>query len=99
MKLSDLREALGRFGYDIETYGHRLNVTKDGDVIETILKKGTQGFEDYDPPYIAGLRKRLGLTPDEGVDSARFYGQRGIVEELTMFMQLRIEVMKKLAKI
>lgn len=70
-----------------------------GTVLETVLKKGTQGFEDYDQQYISQLRKRLGLTVEEGVDSGRFYGQKGIADDLNQFMQLRLEVMKRLAKI
>lgn len=98
MKLGVLREALGRFGYELRDLGKTIEVLKDGQVETTILKKGAQGFEDYDPPYIAELRKRLGLVPEEGVDSARFYGQKGITEELNVFVQLRLDVMKRLAK-
>lgn len=99
LKLGDLREALGRFGYELRDEGHTLAVCSKGVFAENILKKGTQGFEDYDPQYIAGLRKRLNLTTDNGVDSARFYGQKGISEDLNQFMVLRLEVMKRLAKI
>lgn len=99
MKLGVLREALGRFGYELRDLGKTIEVLKDGQVETTILKKGAQGFEDYDPPYISELRKRLGLVPEEGVDSARFYGQKGITEELNVFVQLRLDVMKRLAKI
>lgn len=99
MKLGELREALGRYNYDLVDQGKKLDVLKDGEIVASILKKGAQGFEDYDPQYIADLRKRLGLVPEEGIDSARFYGQKGIAEELNMFMQLRLDVMKRLAKI
>lgn len=99
MKLGALREALARFGFELNDLGYTLEVLKDGSVVETVLKKGTKGFEDYDHAYIAELRKRLHLTAEEGVDSARFYGHKGIMEELNQFMQLRIEVMKRLAKI
>lgn len=99
MKLGALREALGRYGFDLVDQGQMLNVICDGKVVETVLKKRAQGFEDYDPAYIAGIRKRLGLVPEEGIDSARFYGQKGIAEELNSFMQLRLDVMKRLAKI
>jgi len=99
MKLGALREALGRFDYDLHDLGKTLEVRKDGHVVASVLKKGAKGFEDYDPEYISELRKRLGLTAEEGIDSARFYGQKGIAEELNMFMQLRLEVMKRLAKI
>lgn len=64
-----------------------------------VKKKGKKGQEDFDPQYISELRKRLNLTPENGIDSMRFYGEKGIAEELNNFMQIRIEVMKKLAKI
>lgn len=99
MKLGELREALGRHGYDLVDQGKKLDVLQNGLIVASVLKKGAQGFEDYDPPYIADLRKRLGLIPEQGIDSARFYGQKGITEELNMFMQLRLDVMNRLAKI
>lgn len=99
MKLGALREALGRFGFELHDLGKTLEVRREGEVVTSILKKGAKGFEDYDPPYIAELRKRLELVAEDGIDSARFYGQKGIADELNMFMQLRLEVMKRLAKI
>lgn len=99
LKLVDLREALGRFGFDLRDQGKTLAVLKDGAIVETVLKKGTQGFEDYDHQYIAELRKRLHLTVEQGIDSARFYGQKGISEDLNQFMRLRLNVMQRLAKI
>lgn len=99
MKLGALREALTRFGYDLFDKGKTLDILRDGKVVESILKKGAQGFEDYDPAYIAELRKRLDLVPEQGVDSARFYGQKGITDELNVFMRLRLDVMQRLAKI
>lgn len=99
LKLGALRDALARFGYDLHDLGKTLEVRKEGAVVETVLKKGAKGFEDYDPAYISELRKRLNLTAEHGVDSARFYGQKGIAEELNQFMQLRLDVMKRLAKI
>lgn len=99
MKLGALRDALGRYGFELHDQGKTLDVLRDGEVVASVLKKGAKGFEDYDPQYIAELRKRLSLIPEEGIDSARFYGQKGIAEELNMFMQLRLDVMKRLAKI
>lgn len=100
LKLQDLREALGRFDYELRDLGKTLEVVNaEGNVVETVLKKGARGFEDYDQLYLAELRKRLGLTAEHGVDSARFYGQKGISEDLNQFMQLRLDVMKRLAKI
>lgn len=99
LKLHELREILSNFGYSLSDNGKTLDVIADGDKIETILKKGAQGFEDYDPAYISELRKRLSLVPSEGIDSARFYGQKGISDDLSEFMELRVNVMKWLAKI
>lgn len=99
LKLPALRESLGRFGFELCNAGNVFEVKKNGEFFETILKKGAQGVEDYDPVYISDLRKRLHLTTEHGVDSARFYGQKGIAEELNQFTQLRLDVMKRLAKI
>ncbi len=99
MKLGELKDTLNRFGYDLRDIGKTIEVYRNETMMTSILKKGAQGFEDYDPPYISDIRKRLGLVAEEGVDSARFYGHKGITDELTMFMQLRLDVMKRLAKI
>ena len=99
MKLGALREALGRFGYELNDLGKTLEVLQDGVMVESVLKKGANGLEDYNPQCVAELRKRLGLVAEEGIDSACFYGQKGLAEELNMFMQLRLDVMKRLAKI
>lgn len=99
MKLGELREALGRYGYELEDQGYKLDVVLEGKTVATVLKRGAKGFDDYDPQYIAELRKKLALIPEEGIDSARFYGHKGISEELNSFMQLRLDVMKRLAKI
>ena len=99
MKRSDLREAVNRFGFDLKDIGHNVEVIKDGQVITTLLKRGVSGMPDYDSPYVAEVRRRLGLTAEEGVDSARFYGQRGIADELNTFMRLRLDVIKRLARI
>jgi len=100
MKLSALRDILGRFGYTLEDQGYTLDICdSNGVVVFNILKKGAKGFADYDPPYMSTLRKRLNLTADDGVDSARFYGHTGIADELSSYTKLRIDVMKRLAKI
>ncbi|AQR64041.1 hypothetical protein BXU06_02420 [Aquaspirillum sp. LM1] len=98
LKLGALREALAKFGYSLVEAGNMFKVQKEGATLETILKKGVSGAEDYDPTYIAELRKRLELTTEQGIDSARFYGQKGISDELNQFMQLRLDVMQRLAK-
>lgn len=99
MKLGDLREALSRFGFELNDAGFNIHIMKNGELVLSLLKRGTQGYPDYDPPYIADIRKKLHLTAENGVDSARFYGRKGISEELNTFMQLRLDVMKRLAKI
>ena len=78
---------------------NKVNIYKGEEYYDHIIKKGASGAEDYDPIYIAGLRKRLDLTAEDGIDSACFYGVKGISSELSDFTQMRIEVMKKLAKI
>ena len=97
LSYNDLREALGRFGFDMSERNNFIEVYKDGSYVERLLKKGKQGREEYDPVYIADLRKRLNLTSDYGVDSGRFYGQKGISEDLNEYMQIRSEVFLKLA--
>jgi len=98
LKFNDLKEALALFDYEMIEDGTTCLIKKDGVDVEKILKKGKQGFVDYDPAYIAGLRKRLGLTPENGIDSARFYGERGVNIELNDLMQLRLNVFNRLAR-
>jgi len=92
-----LREILGRFGFELAEINGRIEVSKDGAHVATILKKGKQGREEYDPVYLAELRKRLGLTVDQGIDSGRFYGEKGVSPELNEYMQIRGEVFRRLA--
>jgi death-on-curing protein len=99
LSFNDLREVLSRFDYELIEDGTMAYIFKNGQEIEKILKKGKQGLEEYDQAYISELRKRLELTVDYGIDSARFYGQKGINEELNAFMVIRGEVFRKLAKI
>ncbi|OYQ71641.1 hypothetical protein B9T13_02930 [Wohlfahrtiimonas chitiniclastica] len=99
LKYQELKEILNRFGFSLEQVDNKIHIYKGDEFYEQILKKGASGVEDYDPIYIAGLRKRLNLTAEDGVDSACFYGVKGISNELSEFTQMRIEVMKKLAKI
>ncbi|WP_273428614.1 type II toxin-antitoxin system death-on-curing family toxin [Chitinibacter tainanensis] len=100
MKLNELRDSLSRFDYTLEDDGIYLNVIDtNGNYVERILKRGAQGKDDYDQQYISGIRKRLQLTAEYGVDSARFYGHKGLTEDLGDFMRMRIEVMRRLAKI
>ena len=94
----DLKEILANFDVSIEEDGFYCVVQKKGGESIRILKRGCQGFSDYDPVYIADLRKRLELTKENGIDSARFYGEKGIDPDLNFLMKLRLDVFKKLAK-
>lgn len=78
--------------------GDLINVYKDGRLVERVIKQGIQGFRPYHTDYIWNLRKRLGLTPENGVDSVKFYGGKGVVDVASQFIELRIEVIRKLAK-
>jgi death-on-curing protein len=99
MKFGALKEALRRCGFDLgPPEGEFVWVYKDGRQIERIIKQGIQGFRPYHTDYIAGLRKRLELVPENGVDSARFYGGKGVYDVASDFIELRIEVIKRLAK-
>lgn len=95
----DLREILNRFDYEIIEDGKYFQINKDGKFSTKILKKGMSGKEEYDQNYIAELRKRLDLTPNYGIDSAMFYRNKGVADELNNFMEMRSEVMRRLAKI
>lgn len=99
LKFIELREVLTRFGYDVTEDGMNFEITKYGQFITKILKKGMAGMEEYDQSYISNLRKRLNLTAEYGIDSAMFYGNKGIAEDLNEFMEMRSEVMRRLAKI
>jgi death-on-curing protein len=99
MRYKELKDALERFGYDIDPPdGELLNVYKDGDVVERVSKQGIKGFRPYHTDYISELRKRLALTPANGVDSALFYGHKGVGNNAALFIELRVEVMKQLAR-
>jgi death-on-curing protein len=99
LKYSQLKERLKEFGYELDPPDSNfLHIYKDGKPVEKIIKQGIQGFRPYHTDYIAGLRKRLNLTPEHGVDSAKFYGQKGLSNIASQFIEIRAEVMKKLAK-
>lgn len=99
LNFSSLRESLSQFDFQLEDEGQYAFIYKNGEIVEKVLKKGKQGMQEYDQAYIAELRKRLDLTPEHGVDSARFYGQKGLNEDLNEFMKLRVKVFDWLAKI
>jgi death-on-curing protein len=97
LSYNELREILIRFGFELTEKNGLIGIWKGGKFFTTILKKGKQGKEEYDPVYLSGLRKRLGLTVDYGVDSGRFYGEKGVSPELNQYMQIRGEVFRRLA--
>lgn len=99
LKYQELRDILSRFGFSLEPEDNKVHIYKDGEFYDHIIKKGASGAEDYDPIYVSGIRKRLDLTAEDGIDSACFYGVKGISSELSEFTQMRIDVMKRLAKI
>jgi len=100
LKYGELKEILARFGYSIDNPDREfLNIYKDGERVERIIKQGIKGFRPYHTDYISGLRKRLNLTAESGIDSAIFYGHKGVVSSnAALFIELRIEVMRRLAK-
>jgi death on curing protein len=99
LKYSELRDNLRRFGFDVDPPdGEFLSVYKDGKFVHKIIKQGIKGFRPYHTDYISGLRKRLGLTPENGIDSNKFYGKRDSTNTASQFIELRINAMRKLAK-
>lgn len=100
LKYGELKDRLAEFGFTIDPPDRELLwVYKGGERVERINKQGINGFRPYHTDYIAGLRKRLDLTPEHGVDSAKFYGHKGVANNASLFIELRIEVMRRLAKI
>lgn len=99
LRYTELREILVRFNYNIEEAGAQFQITQNGHFITKILKKGMSGREEYDQDYVSTLRKKLNLTADYGIDSSMFYGNKGIAAELNEFMEMRSDVMRRLAKI
>lgn len=101
LKFSDLKEILSGFGFEVgdKINGRTYEIIKDGRHVTSILQKGSKGKEDYDKQYVSKLRKKLKLTPDYGIDSFAFYGERGFDQTLGKFMNMRHKVMRELAKI
>lgn len=100
LKLTQLREILGGFGFEVgDCTGRTIDIFRDGEFVLSILQKGGKGKEDYDKQYISRLRKKLKLTSAYGVDSFTFYGERGFDVTLGVFMRIRHKVMRELAKI
>jgi death-on-curing protein len=99
LRFGESKDALKRFDFDLgPPDGEFVDIYKGGKRVERVIKQGIKGFRPYHTDYIAGLRKRLGLTPEHGVDSARFYGHKGISNTASQFIELRIEVIRRLAK-
>ncbi len=99
MKFGELKQALSRFGFVLgDPQGEFAEITKDGVQVERIKQQGIRGFRPYHTDYISGLRKRLRLTPEDGIDSGMFYGHKGVSDAASTFIELRIEVMRRLAK-
>jgi death-on-curing protein len=99
LKFGDLKAALQKFGYDLGSPDHEfVDVIKDGHVVERIKKEGIKGFRPYHTHYIAELRKRLGLTRENGIDSVIFYGAPTTANTASEFIELRWTVMSRLAK-
>jgi len=99
LKYHDLKENLARFGFEIgPPDSDTVGIYKDGIEVQRIIKQGIKGFRPYHTDYIRGLRKRLNLTPEYGVDSANFYGMKGVSGTASQFIELRLEVIRQLAK-
>ncbi|MBV7262570.1 type II toxin-antitoxin system death-on-curing family toxin [Photobacterium sp. WH24] len=101
LTLRDLREILYGFGYELSDRvdGRTIDITKNGIFVTSILQKGSKGKENYDKKYIRKLRRQLKLTPEYGVDSYEFYGNKGFSDTLSKYMRMRDKVMRELAKI
>jgi death-on-curing protein len=99
LKYGELRHILRQFGFDLDAPdGDILTIYKNGEPVEKIIKQGIKGFRPYHTDYIRELRKRLKLTPEYGIDSNKFYGNKGSANTASQFIELRLEVMKRLAK-
>ncbi|MCM0021927.1 MAG: Fic family protein [Tagaea sp.] len=99
LKYHELKDILERFGFTIDPPdGFLLNIYRDGIIVERVKKEGIKGFRPYHTDYVSGLRKRLGLTPENGIDSDKFYGHKGLREIASEMIDLRQDVIKKLAK-
>ena len=101
LTLRSLREILDGFGYELSDRvdGRTIDIYKNGTFISSILHKGSKGKENYDKQYIRKLRRKLKLTPEYGIDSYEFYGNRGFADTLSSYMKMRDKVMRELAKI
>ncbi|PCC10688.1 type II toxin-antitoxin system death-on-curing family toxin [Pseudoalteromonas sp. JB197] len=100
LNFNELRHILSNFNYEVEiSKNNCCDITKNGKFITSIRYKGNKGSEDYDVKYVKGLRRRLKLTPEYGVDSLEFYSIKGVSDTLNKYMKVRHNVMRWLAKI
>jgi death-on-curing protein len=96
----ELKDRLAEFGYEIDPpKGELLSIHKNGRFVAKIIKQGIQGFRPYHTHYVAELRKRLKLTPEYGIDSDRFYGKKGLTDSVSELIEIRNNVIRRLAKI
>lgn len=100
LKYAELKQILRRHGFEIDPPETQfLFIRKDGSTVERVIKQGIQGLRPYHTDYIARLRKKLGLTVTDGVDSDAFYGRKGLKDEVASeIIELRSEAIKRLAK-
>jgi death-on-curing protein len=100
LKYTELKQILQRLGYEIDPPdGQFLYIKKDNEIVLRIIKQGIHGLRPYHTDYVAGMRKKLGLTVMNGFDSDRFYGRKGLTDDVTSeVIELRSEALKKLAK-
>lgn len=96
----ELKDRLAEFGYEIDSpKGEMLSIYRHGIYMTRVIKQGIHGFRPYHTHYVAELRKRLKLTPEYGVDSDRFYGKKGLKDSVSEMIEIRNEVIRRLAKI
>ncbi|EOC1797726.1 type II toxin-antitoxin system death-on-curing family toxin [Vibrio fluvialis] len=101
LTLRNLRDILTGFGYELSDRvdGRTIDIYKNSKFITSILQKGSKGKENYDKQYVRKLRRKLKLTPEYGIDSYEFYGNKGFSDTLSTYMRMRDKVMRELAKI
>jgi death on curing protein len=95
-----LSQHLANAGFSLMDDGEFYAVLKNGKRYTKIIRKGMNGRENYDAPYVRSLRKKLSLTPTNGWDSLRFYQvSHGLTENIGELVKLRGAVLDWLAKI
>lgn len=100
LNYNELKSILSSFSYEVEIGRNNCcDISKNGEFVTSIRYKGNKGAEDYDVKYVKGLRRRLKLTPEYGIDSLEFYSIKGTNDILNKYMKVRHKVMRWLAKI